>query len=158
MQSWFLVIVYWESSSISHQLYRDLYWFVLLSRSTSHKGTCQSKSCSWHLWLCWWWLDLHLQRMLPDAATGCWYASMCSIKYIRGLHYYGACKHAWSKNGDAAPYLTWLVLPVHFLRDSCPVDRRLAVMSCSDNLHCIGVGGVSQHELLQLIILYNIIQ
>ena len=116
MQSlWFLVNVYWESASISQLHDQDFCWAVLLSRSISREGACPSKSCSWHLWLCWWWLHLHLQRMLPDAATGCWYASMCFIKYKRGLLYYGACVHVWNMNGDVALYEVLTTHDMYFL-------------------------------------------
>ena len=65
-----------------------------------------------------------------------------------------ACmKYEWWCCSIVGTYLTWLVLPVHLLRDSSPVDRRLAFTSCSTTLRCVGVSVVSQHELLQLIIL-----
>ena len=48
-------------------------------------------------------------------------------------------------------YLARKVLPVHLLRDSSPVNRRLAGLTTA--MSAGGVRGMSQHELFQLVIL-----
>ena len=109
---------------------------LTLLMMTSSSSTENAPCCSDWLLIC-----FHVCYQVDQRSSLLWTMHACM-------------KNEWWCCSIWSTYLAWHVLPVHLLRDSTPVDRWLACVS-STTLHCVGVGGVSQHELLQLIILFS---